>query len=73
MNVKQLNVESVQSSLTCIVCFNQSVAKIWKILRNHISSNKCKLINSLGVQQFLIPENDIFKTKLGQMYQILES
>ena len=41
MNVKQLNVESVQSSLTwvCIVCFNQSVAKIRKILRNHISSN----------------------------------
>ena len=35
MNVKQLNVESDQSSLTwvCIVCFNQSVAKIRKILR----------------------------------------
>ena len=41
MNVKQLNVESVQNSLTwvCIVCFNQSVTKIRKILRNHISSN----------------------------------
>ena len=51
MNVKQLNVESDQSSLTwvCIVCFNQTVAKIRKILRNHISSTLRKRLRISSV------------------------
>ena len=71
MNIKQLNVEFDRSSLTwvCIVCFNQSVAK--KI--GKFQGTIFLLINTLGALQLLNPENDTFKSKCGQIYQILVS